>query len=72
MDVANDGTSDKDILDRAHVRVLELLDDGDVVELDVEILVHALERAAKLDVVLELHRDLLVDERLEEAEEEHG
>ncbi len=49
------------------MRVLELLDDGNVVELDVEVLVHALQRAAELDVVLELHRDLLVDERLEEA-----
>ena len=28
--------------DAYHVRVLELLDDGDVVELDVEVLVHAL------------------------------
>lgn len=49
------------------VRILELVDDLDVVELDVEILVHALERAAQLDVVLELHRDLVVNQRLEKA-----
>ncbi len=49
------------------MRVLELLYDGNVVELDVEVLVHALERALELDVVLELHGDLVVDERLEEA-----
>ncbi len=49
------------------MRVLELLDDGDVVELDVEELVHALEGAAELDVVLELDCDFVVDERLEEA-----
>lgn len=49
------------------MRVLELLDDLDVVELDVEVLVDALEDAADLDVVLELDRDLVVDEGLEEA-----
>jgi hypothetical protein len=49
------------------VGVLELLDNLDVVELDVEILVHALEDALELDVVLELDRDLVVDEGLEEA-----
>lgn len=47
--------------------VLELLDDGDVVELDVEILVDALQRASELDVVFELDRDLVVDEGFEEA-----
>jgi hypothetical protein len=49
------------------MRVLELLDDLDVVQLDVEVLVHALERAPDLDVVLELYRHLVVDERLEKA-----
>lgn len=49
------------------MRVLDLVDDGDIVELDVEVLVDALERAADLDVVLELDGDRRVDERLEEA-----
>jgi hypothetical protein len=49
------------------MRILQLLNDGDVVKLDVEVLVDALERAAELDVVLELDGDLMVDERLEEA-----
>ena len=52
------------------MRVLELVDDADVVELDVEVLVDALERAADADVVLELDRHLVVDERLEEAARE--
>lgn len=51
------------------MRVLDLLDDGDVVELDVEVLVHALEGAAELDVVLELDGHLMVDEGLKEARE---
>jgi hypothetical protein len=50
-----------------HVRVLELVDDGDVLELDVEELVHALEGSADGDVVLELDGDLVVDEGFEEA-----
>jgi hypothetical protein len=49
------------------MRVLDLLDDLDVVELDVEVLVDALEDATDLDVVFELDRDLVVDERFEEA-----
>ena len=49
------------------MRVLELLYDLDVVELDIEVLVDALERPADLDVVLELHRHLMVDEGFEET-----
>ena len=50
-----------------HMRVLDLLEHLDVVELDVEVLVDALEDAADLDVVFELDRDLVVDEGFEEA-----
>ena len=50
-----------------HVRVLDLLEHLDVVELDVEVLVDALEDAADLDVVLELDGDLVVDQGFEEA-----
>ena len=49
------------------MRILELLDHRDVVELDVEVLVDALKDAADLDVVFELDRDLMVDECFEEA-----
>ena len=47
--------------------VLELVDDGDVVELDVEVLVDALEGTAEADVVLKLDSDLVVDEGFKEA-----
>lgn len=67
MDVAHHGPADEHVLDGAQVRVLELLDDLDVVQLDVEELVDALEHAPDLDVVLELDRDLVVDEGFEEA-----
>lgn len=49
------------------MRILELLDNLDVIELDVEVLVHTLENALELDVVFQLHGDLVVDERLEET-----
>ena len=38
-----------------------------VVQLDVQVLVHALQRAADLHFVLEFDRDFVLDERLEEA-----
>lgn len=41
-----------------HVRVLEVVHDGDIVELDVEVLVDALQGSADRNVILELHRDL--------------
>lgn len=67
MNVTDHRPADKHVLDRAQVRILELFDDLDVVELDVEELVDALEHAPDLDVVLELDRDLVVDEGFEEA-----
>lgn len=53
------------------MRVLELLDNLNVVELDVEVLIHALEGSLELNIVLELHGDLVVDESLKEAEHRH-
>jgi hypothetical protein len=43
------------------MRILDLLDNADVFQLDVKILVDALERATDLDVVLEFDCDLVVD-----------
>lgn len=50
------------------MRILDLLDDLHILQLDVEELVHALESAADGDVVLELDGDFGVDEGFEEAE----
>lgn len=52
------------------VRVLDLLHDRDVIELDIEVLVDALEGAADLNIVLELDGDRGVDQGLEEAGEQ--
>jgi hypothetical protein len=49
------------------MRVLELFHDGDIVELDVEVLVDAFESSADLNIVLQLDSDLMINERLEEA-----
>ena len=49
------------------MRVLHLFHHRNVVQLDVEVLVHALQRAAHRDVVLELDGDLMVHQCLEEA-----
>jgi hypothetical protein len=53
------------------VRVLVLVDNPSVLELDVEVLVDGVERAADGQVVLELHRHLLPHELLEVGEEQH-
>jgi hypothetical protein len=38
-----------------------------VIKLDVQVLVHAFQNALELDIIFELHGDLMVDEGLEEA-----
>lgn len=49
------------------MRVLQLLHDRNVIQLNVEVLVYALERSLELDVVFELHRDFMVNEGFEET-----
>lgn len=49
------------------MRILDVLNDGYVVKLEVQVLINALEGAADLDAVLELNGDLDVDQRLEET-----
>lgn len=49
------------------MRPAHLIDGLGIVELDIKVLVNALERAANLHLVLELHRNLVLDERLEET-----
>lgn len=51
------------------VRVLLLVLDGEVRELDVEVLVDGVERAAQLQIVLQLNDHLLTDERFEKLKE---
>jgi hypothetical protein len=52
--VPDHASADEDVLDAAQVRVLELVQHGDVVELDVEVLVDGFEGPADGDVVFEL------------------
>lgn len=47
-----------------HVRVLEVVQNGNVVELDVEVLVDALQGSTDRDVILEFDRNLLKIVRL--------
>lgn len=67
MYIAHDGPADEHILDRTEVRVLEVVDDGDVFELDVEKLVDRFQGARDLNVVLEFHGDRVVDEGFEKT-----
>ena len=49
------------------MRIGNLIYNRDVVKLDVQILIHALQRPPDLYVVLQLHRHLLLYQRFEEA-----
>jgi hypothetical protein len=50
-----------------HVRVPNLVHDGDVLQLDVEELVYGFQRTLDADVVFELNGYFVVDQGLEEA-----
>jgi len=52
------------------VGILLLVNDGDIVELDVEELVHRVQLATDAQVVLQLHNHLLVNQRLEKRVEQ--
>ena len=47
--------------------ILELFDNLDVVQLDVQVLIHALQRALELDVIFQLDGDLVVNQGFEET-----
>jgi hypothetical protein len=47
--------------------VFEILNHLYVIEFDIEVLVNGFQGAADLNIVLELHRDFMVDQGLEEA-----
>lgn len=51
--------------------ILHLLNHRDIIQLDVQILIHALQCSSDRNVVLELDGDFVVDKSLEEAEEQH-
>ena len=68
----DNGPPNEAVLDREHVRVLLGIGDGDVGQLDVEVLVDRVQGAADGEVVLQLDHDVLSDKGLEERVEEHN
>jgi hypothetical protein len=52
------------------MRILDLIHDRHILQLDIQELVHAFEGTADGDVIFELDGDLCVDEGFEEAESE--
>ena len=66
----SDGGFRKELSGKTHqMWVFDILQDSDVIQLDVQVLIHALQRAPYRDIILELDCDFMVDERLEEAGE---
>jgi len=50
------------------MRIFDLFYHSDIIELDIKILIDRLQCSADLDVVLEFHRDFMVDKSLEKAD----
>lgn len=53
------------------MRIITLIHNADIIQLDIEELIDALKRPLHGDIVLQLHLHDLIDERFEEAEEQH-
>jgi hypothetical protein len=53
------------------VWIFDFVDDRDIIQLDVQVLVDGFEGTADEYVILQFNGDLVLNERLEEAEEEH-
>lgn len=51
--------------------VLQLIHHSDIIQLDIQVLIHALQCAPNRDIILKLDGDFVVDQRFEEAEEQH-
>ena len=57
MHVPHHAAADEDIFHAAQMRILDLVEDDDVVEFDVEVLIDGFEGAADGDVVFEFDGD---------------
>jgi len=51
--------------------VLQLIENSDIIEFDIQILIHALQSTANGDVIFEFNRDRVIHKGFEEAEEQH-
>ena len=71
MDVADYTPANEDYANSALVLVLDVVDNGDVVEFEIEVLVHVTECTEDCDVVFELDGGFLVGDCFKEGEEEH-
>lgn len=72
MNVTDSGPTNEQGLDGLQVGVFRLVHRGDIVHLQVQVLVHRTQGALYLDVIFQFQDDLLVHKGLEETEEEHG
>lgn len=69
--IAHGGASDKQVFHRLHVGVLVVVQTYDIIQLQIQVLVYGFQGAPDLYVVLQLHRDLLVNKGLEKTEKQH-
>ena len=60
MHIPHHASPDEDVLHAAQMRVFQIVEHGDVVEFDIEVLVDGFEGAADGDVVFEFNGDGVV------------
>lgn len=53
------------------MRILQFLQHRNIIQLDIQILIHAFQRPANRNVIFQFHCDFVVHECFEEAEEQH-
>lgn len=51
--------------------VFQLIENSDIIEFDIQILIHALQSTANGDVIFEFNSDRVIHKGFEEAEEQH-
>lgn len=66
MHISHNTASDEHILDTAKMWIFVFIQDLNIVKFDVQVLIDGLESSSNRDVVFQLERYLVVDERLEE------
>eukprot|EP01025_Chloroclados_australasicus_P016226 TRINITY_DN18058_c0_g1_i1.p3 TRINITY_DN18058_c0_g1~~TRINITY_DN18058_c0_g1_i1.p3 ORF type:complete len:105 (-),score=2.78 TRINITY_DN18058_c0_g1_i1:217-531(-) len=72
MNVSNDRSPEEAVAHRQHVWKLVFIYNLYIVQLDVEVLIHAMQRASYGEIVLQLDSDLLAYQCLEKGKEQHN
>lgn len=71
MNITDSGSSDKQGLDGLQMGIFGFVDGGDVVQLQVQVLVDGSQGALDFDIIFQFHNYLLINKSFEKTEEQH-